>query len=177
MHDSTTRHFGLLIAYIAPGFIGLWGASYIHPDLRDLLLGPETEGPSLGGFLYVTVASIASGMLANAVRWASLDSLHHATGLKRPDWNDGMLHDRVTAYEWLVENHYRHYQFYGNTWVTLLFAWLCWRSSIAEAQTSFGGLDATAGFALAVLALGSRSTLARYYRRVERLLGDIDKGG
>ncbi|MEM9167042.1 MAG: hypothetical protein AAGB48_08450 [Planctomycetota bacterium] len=174
MRDTTTRHFGLLIAYIAPGFIGLWGASYLYPDLRDLLIGSRQEGPSLGGFLYVTVASIASGMLANAVRWALLDSMHHATGLKRPDWDDGRLHDRVVAYEWLVENHYRHYQFYGNTLVTLLFAWLCWRGSIADSRMGFDELDVTMCFVVLVLALGSRSTLNRYYQRVDRLLRDSE---
>ncbi|MFI4893588.1 MAG: hypothetical protein ACIAQ0_09180 [Phycisphaerales bacterium JB058] len=176
MRDSTTRNFGLLIAYITPGFVGLWGASFVVPDLRELLLGSTPEGPSLGGFLYVTVGSIAAGMLANAVRWAVLDTAHHLTGLKPPRWNDAALHDRVSAYEWLVENHYRHYQFYGNTLVSLVFAHICWRISVAEVAIGVGKLDAATLLACLVLIAGSRSTLSRYYRRVGSLLGEQEKG-
>lgn len=34
-------------------------------------------------------------------------------GITPPTWNDGRLPERVTAFNYLVEHHYRHYQFYA----------------------------------------------------------------
>lgn len=115
-------------------------------------------------------------MIANAVRWAVVDSVHHATGLTRPAWSDAFLHEKVFAYEWLVENHYRHYQFYGNTLFSVLFSYACWRVSLADAEPGVGWLDGAVGALLIVLAAGSRTTLARYYRRAESLLGATAQG-
>lgn len=175
MQEISNRNFGLLIAYLIPGFIAVWGASFAVPEIQLLLLGPASDGPTLGGFLYVTVGSVAAGMSANATRWAILDTIHHYTGLVRPAWDDALLHERVVAYEWLVENHYRHYQFYGNTLFAVIFAYLCWQGSLVGLGYEFGWLDSTIGVLSLILAAGSRSTLARYYRRSESLLGSISK--
>ena len=176
MRDVSNRNFGLLIAYLVPGFVALWGVSFVEEDLRVLLRGPAAEGPTIGGFLYVTVGSVAAGMIANALRWAAIDTAHHFTGLERPLWTDAALHERVAAYDWLVENHYRHYQFYGNTLIAVLFAYFCWRLSLADASPGVGWLDGAVVALSIVLAAGSRSTLTRYYRRAESLLGTHSEG-
>lgn len=176
MGQVSQRNFGLLIAYMVPGYIALWGVGFLVPGIEPWLIGPETHGPTIAGFLYGTVASIAGGMIANAVRWAIVDTLHHATGLVRPRWNDAFLHERMAAYEWLIENHYRHYQFYGNTLFAVVFTYLCWRISPTGALTGVGWLDGAAVALSIVLAAGSRTTLARYYRRTESLLGTIPEG-
>mgnify|MGYP001799862497 CR=1 FL=1 len=176
MQNASTRNFGLLIAYVVPGFVALVGLGFVSEDVQGWLLGVTPEGPTLGGFLYVTVASVTGGMVSNAVRWALIDTAHHLPGLARPEWSDAALHERVTAYEWLVENHYRHYQFYGNTVCALIFAHACWRAGLAGTGNGLGWTDGATVALLLVLIAGSRSTLARYYRRSASLLSEIRKG-
>lgn len=120
MRDVSNRNFGLLIAYLVPGVVGLWGLSYLVPELRPWLVGQPFEQPTVGGFLYLTLGAVTLGMIASVVRWAVLDTIHHASGLEAPRWSDERLHERLSGYDWLVENHYRYYQFYGNTLISLL---------------------------------------------------------
>ncbi len=54
MQDVSTRNFGLLIAYLLPGFTTLWGLSYVSETIRLWLGSPPTSLPTAGGFLYVT---------------------------------------------------------------------------------------------------------------------------
>lgn len=176
MGELSQRNFGRLIAYLVPGYIALWGVGALVPGIEPWLLGSVEAGPTIGGFLYLTVGCVAAGMFASAVRWAVVDTVHHATGLERPAWNDALLHERLRAYEWLIENHYRHYQFYGNTLFAVAFTYVCWRVSLPDASAGVGWLDGAVLALSIVLAAGSRTTLARYYRRTESVLGTIAEG-
>ena len=80
--ESSVNDFGLLIAYVLPGFVALWGGTYVSESLRTWIGSSATEGPTLGGFLYMTVGSIAAGLTVSTVRWMVIDTLHHATGVR-----------------------------------------------------------------------------------------------
>ena len=170
MGELSNRNFGLLIAYIVPGFTLLCGVAFPFPPVRDWLLGAGTDGPSLGGVLYVLIASVAAGMTASAIRWAAIDTLHHCTGLSNPRWDDSQLHERTDAYIWIVENHYRYYQFYGNTAVSLILAWVLWRVSPLGPLSGIGWIDITVGIIVLVFLAGSRNALSRYFQRTHALL-------
>lgn len=60
--EISINDFGLLIAYVLPGFAALWGTSYLAPEVRSWFGQAPAEVPTLGGFLYLTVASIAAGL-------------------------------------------------------------------------------------------------------------------
>ncbi len=113
MKDVTASNFGLLIAYLAPGFTTLWGLSHFSPTLRSWLGSAASSQPTVGGFLYVTVASVAVGLTVSAVRWAIIDTLHHSTGVTQPDWDFAKLRDSVVGFNVLNELYYRYYQFYA----------------------------------------------------------------
>lgn len=168
--DVSNRNFGLLIAYIVPGFVALWAVGLVHPPVADWLSGPIDQGPTIGGVLYVTIGSVALGMLAGAVRWAVIDTVHGLSGLQRPSWSDKELHKRLAAYTWIIENYYRYYQFYGNTLISLAFAYAIWRSTLDDPTPGIGWLDPSFAVIAAILFAGSRSALARYYRRAGDLL-------
>jgi hypothetical protein len=62
MRDVTSDSFVILIAYLIPGFIILWGLSQFSPDVRSWMGTAGKNGQSVGGFLYVTIASVAAGL-------------------------------------------------------------------------------------------------------------------
>ena len=44
---------------------------------------------------YAVLAATAIGLIVSALRWMLLDRLHHATGVKRPVWDDRRLNDVI----------------------------------------------------------------------------------
>ena len=169
MGELSARNFGLLIAYVLPGFVALWGLSYTSETVHAWLVGAGTAGPSVSGFLYVLLGSVGCGMTASAVRWALIDTAHHATGVRRPRLDFSNLPTRLEAFERVSEYHYQYYQFYSNTLIALLFAYPLWR------RLGSGGSWLTdLGFVLleAVFAAASRDALRHFYRRASQLLGE-----
>lgn len=166
------KNFGLVIAYILPGFVALWGASSFSPTIASWMTPSQQAAPTVAGFLLVTVASLASGLVVSAIRWAVVDTIHHRTAVRRPNWDFGKLSDRLAGFLAIVENHYRYYQFYSAMFIAVPFA------AIARAASSAGGDGSSAwlGAGLlgveAVLFFGSRDALTKYYARAEWLLGD-----
>lgn len=174
MGELSARNFGLLIAYILPGFVALWGVSLECEPVRLWLFGRSGNGPSAAGIPYTLLASVGAGMAASCIRWALLDTLHHRTGICKPEWDDARLVDRLPAYQLLIEIHYRYYQFYANSVVSGLFAYLVWRWRTPFAWHGLG-VDAAFACLLCVFYAGSRDTLRKYYGRTATLLGLIER--
>lgn len=177
VHTTSIRSFGLLIAYVLPGFTLLCGLATLSEPLRLWLLGaqPGSSTLAIGGVLYITAASVVAGMILNALRWAVIDTIHHSTGLVRPVWNDALLADRLPAFERLVEDHFRYYQFYGNTALAGIFATLAWRVSPLAAGAPPRWLELAFIVVELTLVLASRDALGRYYRRTGALLALSEK--
>lgn len=175
MDDKTTKNFGLLVAYVVPGFIVLVGLSFVSQPVAGWLIGAGQAGPTVGSFLYVALASITAGMTASAVRWAVVDTVHQRTGLARPNLDESRLADRLEAFNYLVENHYRYYQFYSNTCVAIVFAYACWRLTQGTDRTHLGWPEITLLFVVPVLFAGSRDALRKYYAGGRMLLGTLEK--
>jgi hypothetical protein len=172
MKDLSGRNFGLLIAYVVPGTVVLLGLAALSPAVQAWLLTPYSATPTVGGFLFATLASVAAGMTASAVRWATVDRLHHWTGIAKPTWDDSTLPQRLEAFEALVEAHYRYYQFHSNSLVAMLFAYLAWRPLLGDRLIT---LDLGIVFLAAIFFAVSRDNLRRYYGRAAVLLGTITK--
>lgn len=167
VRDLTDGSFGLIIAYLVPGAAAFAVASEYIPVAKNWFgLGPAS--PTIGGFLYCTLGSLGAGLTLSAVRWSTLDRLHHATGLPAPALDFAQLQRNYAAFQGAVENHYRYYQFYGNMLIVVLLLaiepharsqWLSW---------PVGAIIATAVAVLYFIA--SRDTLAKYYRRTNSIL-------
>ncbi len=170
MQSVSNDTFGPLVAYLVPGATVLWGLSPFSPPLQALFVASSATAPTIGGFLYLTVAAIAAGMIVSAIRWAVIDTLHARTGLRPPSLNFARLGDNVDAFQLLIEIHYRHFQFYANMQVATVIAYLCHRTYYGFAGTS-GWFDVGVLTIEVVFFLASRDTLRKYYRRSEDLLG------
>lgn len=169
MQSVTNDTFGPLVAYLVPGATMLWGLSPFSPPLQALFASSSATAPTIGGFLYLTVAAIAAGMIVSAIRWAVIDTLHAWTGLPPPSLNFARLGDNVEAFQLLIEIHYRHYQCYANLEIATLVAYIGHRVAHGGLQP-LGLLDA--GFVTLefVLFIAGRDTLKKYYARSHQLL-------
>jgi len=171
VRDVSTKNFGLLIAYLLPGFTTLWGLSYASDTIRLWLGNSPTSARTVDGFLYVTLASIAMGLTASTVRWLVLDTVHHWTGVPRPRWDFSRLQQNVAAYDVIVEHKYRYYQFHGNMLISLVVVYLTRRLSLGFWSASIGFVDL--GYLLlgVIFFAGSRDTYHKYILRGNMLLG------
>lgn len=170
MQTISNDTFGPLVAYLIPGATALIGFEPYSPLLQSWLASAPPEAPSIGGFLYLTVAALAAGMTMNAVRWAVLDTIHAWTGLRMPAFDFSRLSGREQAYTILLEIHYKHYQFHGSMLIATAVAYVGWRSAEGLAG-GLGLFDLLVAMLEVVFFLMSRDTLTRYQRRVAQLLG------
>lgn len=166
--ETALQDFGLVIAYLLPGFTVLLGASYVSPTVRVWLGAATEQAPTLGGFLYTTITAIAAGLTVSAIRWLILDTLHHATGIRPPKWDFRRLDRRVAAYEQLIAIHYHYYQSYGGMVVALPWMLLArhWQSGFTKPDA----LDVGLVLLVALFYFGSRDALKKYYARTGQLL-------
>ncbi len=127
MLESLDRNFGLLIAFVLPGFLFLVGlvelADQFSIDLPPQLVGSQ----QLGDFLYFLLASTAAGVGLSGLRWVIVDRLLHATGLEPPALNFQKLEAKHASFMLVVENNYRFYLFYANCLVASTKSW--WQES------------------------------------------------
>jgi hypothetical protein len=175
--ELSARNFGLLIAYVLPGFVALWGLSYASEPIRQWLQGAGQGGPTVGGVLYIFLSSIAAGMTASVVRWAILDTVLHHTGVPRPALDFSRLNDHLAAFDRLIEWHYQYYQFYGNTLIAALVAYPMWRAMGGVAGVWAGSWGTDIGFIAleGVFAAGARDALRNFYSRTGLLLGQTQE--
>lgn len=104
MNQSFDGNFGLIIAYILPGFLCLAGVSRFSPMVAGWMSVAPSAAPTLGGFLYVALGSLGAGMLVSAFRWLIIDTLHHKTGLSLPNLDFSRLQNNLEAFELAVEH-------------------------------------------------------------------------
>lgn len=168
MQNVNNDNFGTLISYLVPGATALLGLSIYVEPVRRLLLVPNQESPTVGGFLYVTATAIAVGMTVGAVRWALIDKLHHFTGIRLPALNFRMLSERVAAMNLLIEIHYRYYLFYANQLVATSFSYGCFR--FKNHSLNLVWLDIAFCLLAAIFFMASRDTLRKYYSRLTQTL-------
>ncbi len=171
MNDLNSGNFGLLISYVLPGMAVLWALSYSSAAVGAWLTDTAAAGPTIGGFLNVTLAAIAAGLLVSTLRWMTIDKIHAMTGLRRPPLEYARLAERLSGFHTLVRHHYDYYKFHGNMLIAVAF-WIVVRH-LFPGQTALriDSLDLLAGVLLVVLFVGSRDNLRNYYERTSMLLG------
>ena len=162
------RNLGPLIAYLVPGATVLAGLSPFLPVVQSWLEGTAPNSPTIGGLLYLSLASLAAGMTVSAIRWATVDSFHSWTGLRPSKLNFAHLPGKVEEYRLLIEIHYQHYQFYANMLVAVFIAYIGYRVHVGFVAP---GLPDLAAVTLEpIFFFTSRDTLRKYYTRSRQLL-------
>src|SRR5258706_5476692 len=101
--ESLNKQFGLVIAYLLPGFIALGSIAPFSSTVAQWLRADQTV--SLGAPLYALLAATATGMVVSCFRWILVDHIHVLTGLSGPAFNARALEERPAAVSFLVENY------------------------------------------------------------------------
>lgn len=171
MKDVNSNNFGLLIAYLVPGFLALYGIRKIAPTIDDWLSANPHSSPTISGFLFGTIAALSTGMIINAIRWHVVDPLLYATGVTRKPWEYPRLAEEVPAFQFLITNQFRYYECYANSMVAI---------GISAAALLAGGEQTSTllwvVFVLVQLVLwsASRRTLGNYNSRIASYLQRLD---
>jgi len=174
--SPSNNSFGLTVAYLLPGFIALFGIAPLLPSVNEWLRPVDQGSAGFGPAVYALLAATAAGMIVSCIRWMTVDWLHHRHGITAPEWDDAALDNNLAAFNYIVENHYRYAQFYGNTVVAVIFAYTINRCMKTSHLLGLG-TDLAAFCLCAVLFAGSRDALAKYYNRTRRLVGVVAEKG
>ena len=169
--NTSSKQFGLMVAYVLPGFIVLAGIAPFSPTVSSWLQPLNQAQASLGAPLYAVMAATTIGMILGCLRWLTIDHIHWwAAGIKPPVWDDSRLAGRITAFDYLVEQHFRFAQFYGHTLIAV--AGIYSLNRIAGTAPIFGpATDVAVLILIAGLFAGSRDALSKYYARTVLLIG------
>jgi hypothetical protein len=147
----------------------LWGVSFSISDVAVWLAkSSANDAPSVGGFLYATIASLAFGLIISAVRWLFVDTfLSWITTLPRIDFSKLKDKDAFAAFQGVVENHYRYYQYYSNTMIAVILAFATYLAYGKEKPST--QLWASVIVLIIVLLMASRDSLKKYHKRASEI--------
>lgn len=168
MKGVSSDSFGLAIAYLVPGLVGMTILAQFIPEIAMWLGVRRFPGPTVGGFLYGTLGAMGTGLTLNALRWMTLDQLHHFTGIPSPTLDFSTLRHHFDAYQGIVDNHFRYYQFYGN--MMLVFLALPFAPELGPSWLNGATGWGFWGVLVVVFYLASRDTLTKYYSRAAAML-------
>ena len=172
MPKISSRQFGLIVAFLIPGFIGLAGFAPLIPVVAEWLRPVNLGDFGIGPTIYALMAATAVGMILSCIRWLVVDHLLQWLGIPAPALDFRLLENRLEALDYLCDNHYRYYQFYANTLVAILWAYFVNR--LLQTSPLLGyGTDLGVGFLCVVLFLGSRDALSKYRVRASQLIGQV----
>jgi hypothetical protein len=117
--------FGVIIAFVAPGFVTFQAISYHMPTAQAWMSAASNSEQSVGVFLFVLLASLALGVVVSGVRALVIDKLLRSRLLRSlavPQLNLNWSKVDVAKLPILLvirDGHYRYYQFYSNSLVAL----------------------------------------------------------
>lgn len=170
MHETIPKYFGLTIAFLAPGMLGLYALSFFAPPVAEWLGLAAKQDVDLGGFLFAFIASIGIGVFISGLRFLVLDRVMP----KCPEFDYAKLGDPNVerALEFARVHHYQFYQFYSNTLcaLVLVFAAWWWTSSPRPQWSSVGMRFAMLTATCAVLFFSARDCLLKHDQKVTPLL-------
>jgi hypothetical protein len=177
MKEVTEKNFGLVIAFMLPGFLLLWALTFSYPNVAMWLKTPkEPEAASVGAFLHAALASLAIGLLLSAIRYIVVDKLlerFHRT-LPKLDIKKLIQADKAVAFQALVENFYRYYQYYSNTFVAVFLGYAFYLTANYHSLSTKEIIVQT-GFVIVVCVLllaASNDTFVKYRRGSHDLISE-----
>lgn len=73
LNETSGRYFGLIVAYVLPGFVALAGLAPVLPPVARWLQPVSQLDAGAGPPVYALLAAVTIGMILSCVRWLSID--------------------------------------------------------------------------------------------------------
>jgi hypothetical protein len=116
MKDVTSTSFGLLMAYLLPGFVGLWSFTFWSTGLRKIFETFLVAQWQVGLFLLVLAAALITGLMVGAVRTVlvHLMIIHFdAPHLSAKSFRQLQNETKFSAFCYVVDENFRYHQFWA----------------------------------------------------------------
>lgn len=171
--DLTTTSFGLIIAYVVPGLLGLYSMRSWSAELRAAFSSFLTVESNVGLFLLVVVASLGAGLLVNSVRWFVFERWR-ADRLRPSDFAHlGSSETKLAAFKVGLDENFRYHQFYGGIVVVLPLLCASWlKDHWATVSLRDKLIVVSVVVVLEITATASAmEAYNRYVERTKRILG------
>ena len=155
--------FGLMIAFVFPGLIGLYAIGLHAPLIQSWFGyvaapagaagGGSFRSPTAVEFLLLIVASAGVGVFLSGIRWAIFEQILKGLFPRTEVARQGRHNDELEqSLQGVIMQLYRYYQFYANTSVAVLCAYVAWIAKTWGENGSAVGLGAI--LMVSVVALG-----------------------
>jgi hypothetical protein len=130
MKELTSTSFGYLIAYLLPGLLGLYGASYWIPEVGTTLQPITSANAAVGPSFLLLVIAVGMGLCLSAARHFLLAKFFYERILGYEclpgDLYKSSDSTKLAWHRALAEEHYRYHQFYGGSAVAVLVMFVGW---------------------------------------------------
>lgn len=119
MKDVTTTSFGLIIAYLLPGLVGLYSLTFWSESARRVSLTFLNAQSDFGLSLMVLAGSVVVGLEVNVLRFLVYERVLCRTKRLGPGTFRKLTDDtKVAVFTAVIEENFRYHQFFGS--MTLL---------------------------------------------------------
>jgi hypothetical protein len=124
--ETLAQSFGLSIAFVIPGAIGLYATSFFVPIVA-VWFGADA-GTTVGGFLFVLLGSAGMGVFISGLRWLVTEKLTKVFKAMPEELDVARRKDpgNEATYQDVLARHYQFFQFYANTPFALALLYLAW---------------------------------------------------
>lgn len=114
MKDVGSTSFGLLIAYLLPGFAGMFAIGFYAPPVTTLFSQFLAAESNVGRFLLMILCSLVVGLEISLLRWLLFERFL-CRKHKREKSNYHSLRDQaiLAGFRAAVDENYRYHQFWG----------------------------------------------------------------
>lgn len=133
MPDVSSTFFGLTIAFLAPGTVGLFSLKYWFASANQAFHTILTAKANAGLFLFVILGAIVLGLVVSAIRWVIFEVILERLGkswVGEPPTEDQMKGKfdaaHLAAFRAAVDETYRYHQLYGGLAITFPALYVGW---------------------------------------------------
>lgn len=127
MKDVTSTSFGLVIAFLLPGFVGLYSLTFWSANVQEMFHTFLTAQSNLGLFLLVVLVALVIGLLVTPLRWLLFERfLCKSYFLTPDDFAELGTEAKLVAFRAATDELYRYHQFWGGTAIAMLPLYVGW---------------------------------------------------
>ncbi len=171
--DLTSETFGLVIAYLLPGLLGVVSLSQWSDTVKIVLGTFLTENSNINLLLLVIVGALAAGMLMTALRGFVFERLlPSAKPLKPEEFAQLADADKFSAFRAIVDAHYRYHQCWGAMTFALPILYSGWLKNRWDGLKTYQIIIGSLFFIIAELAAiwAASDAYSKYVNRARNIL-------